>query len=79
MPKLGKKEDFWTFHFDGSKTKEGARVCCVLHGPKKKKTLITCKLEFECTNNVTKYEALIQGLNKAIDLGVRDIKVYGDS
>jgi len=47
--------------------------------PKKNKTLITCRLEFECTNNVSEYEALIRGLKKAIDLGVKDLKVYGDS
>ena len=47
--------------------------------PKKNKTLIACRLEFECTNNVAEYEALIQGLKKAIDLDVKDLKVYGDS
>ena len=31
-----KKEDFWTLHFDESKTKEGAGVGCVLIDPKKK-------------------------------------------
>ena len=76
---LNKKEDLWTLHFDGSKTKEGARVGCVLVDPKKNKTLITCRLEFECTNNVAKYEALIQGSKKVVDLGVKDLKVYGDS
>ena len=74
-----KKEDFRTLYFDGSKTKEGVEVGCVLVNPKKNKTLITCRLEFECTNNVAEYEALIQGLKKAIDLGVKDLKVYGDS
>ena len=53
------KEDCWTLYFDGSKTKEGVGICCVLIDPKKNKTLITCKLEFECTNNMVEYEALI--------------------
>lgn len=74
-----KKEDFWTLYFDGSKTKEGVGVGCVLTDPKKNKTSIACSIEFECTNNVAEYEALIQGLKKAIDLGVKDLKVYGDS
>ena len=65
-------------YFNESKTKEGAGVGCVLIDPKKNKTLIACRLEFECTNNVAEYEALIQGLKKAIDLGVKDLKVYGD-
>jgi len=31
------------------------------------------------TNNTTKYEALIQGLEKAIDLRVRKIQIFDDS
>ena len=74
-----KKEDFWTLHFVRSKTKEGTGVGCVLIDPKKNTTLIACMLEFECTNNIAEYEALIQGLNKAIELSIQDLKVYGDS
>ena len=73
MSKIEKKEDFWTLYFDDSKTKEGNGVGCVIIDPKKNKTLITCRLEFECTNNVTEYEALIQGLKKDIDLDVKDL------
>jgi ribonuclease HI len=47
--------------------------------PKKNKILIACRLEFECNNNVVEYEALIQGLRKEIDLGVKNMKVFGDS
>jgi hypothetical protein len=78
-PELGEKEEFWTLHFDGSKTKEGARLGCVLIDPEKNKTLIACILEFDCTNNIADYEALIQGLRKDIDMGVKDLKVCGDS
>ena len=74
-----KKEYFWTLHFDGSKTKEGTGVGYMLIDPKKNKTLIACRLEFKCTNDIAEYEALIQGLKKAIDLSVKDLKVYGDS
>ena len=37
------------------------------------------RLEFECTNNTAEYEALVQGLKKAIELKVKNLKVYGDS
>ena len=47
---------------------------CVLIDPEKNKHFLSCRLEFECTNNTTEYEALVQGLKKAIEL-----KVYGDS
>ena len=47
--------------------------------PKKNKHFLSCRLEFECTNNTTEYEALVQGLKKAIELKVKNMKVYGDS
>jgi ribonuclease HI len=68
-----------TLHFDGSKSQEGACVGFVLKNPKGNKTLIACRLEFQYTNNVGEYEALIQGLKKAIDLKVKLLKVIGDS
>jgi hypothetical protein len=37
------------------------------------------RLEFHCTNNIVEYEALILGLNLAIDKGVTHLKVKGDS
>ena len=39
----------------------------------------SCHLESKCTNNNVKYEALIQGLGKAIDLKVKSIEVFGES
>ena len=37
------------------------------------------RLEFSCTNNVAEYEALILGLNLAIDKGATILEVKGDS
>jgi hypothetical protein len=36
-------------------------------------------MESKCTNKDAKYEALIQGLRKTIDLKVKIIEVFGDS
>jgi len=69
----------WVLYLDGSKCKEGAGAGCILTDPEGNKNLVACRLEFECTNNTTEYEALIQGLEKAIDLRVRKIKFFGDS
>ena len=52
---------------------------CVLIDPKKNKHFISCRLEFECTDNIAEYEALVQGLRKSIELKVENLKVYGDS
>ena len=65
--------------FDGSRSKEGTSVGCVLIDPKGIKTMISCRLEFECTNNMAEYEALFQGLVKAIDMGAKAIECVGDS
>ncbi|XP_043693052.1 uncharacterized protein LOC122643500 [Telopea speciosissima] len=37
------------------------------------------RLEFSCTNNITKYEACAIGLEMALSVGVEKIKVFGDS
>ena len=68
----------WTLYFDGSKNKEGVGVGCLLIDPSGNRTMITCHLEFECTNNVAQYEALIQGLRKELDLQVICIEVFED-
>ena len=48
--------DFWTICFYGSKTLEGSGVGCVLIDPKKNKHFLSCRLEFECTNNTAREE-----------------------
>ena len=71
--------DFWTLFFYGSKTLEGSGAVCVLIDPKNNKHFLSCRLEFECTNNTAEYEALVQGLRKAIELKANNLKVFGDS
>ena len=58
---------------------EGLGDGCVLVDPKKNKHFLSCILAFECNNNTAKYEALVQGLRKSIELKVKNLKVYGDS
>jgi len=41
--------------------------------------MLSCRLEFECTNNTAEHEALIQGLYKEIGLNIQYLKVFGDS
>jgi ribonuclease HI len=51
----------------------------VLINPAGNKTLIACRLEFECKNNTSEYEALLQGLRKALDLNIQNLTIFGDS
>jgi ribonuclease HI len=73
------ENQIWSLYFDGSKSKEGAGVGCIIIDPTGNKTLLACRLEFECTNNVAEYEALLQGLRKALDMRIQNLIVFGDS
>jgi ribonuclease HI len=73
------RNQIWSLYFDGSKSKEGAGSGCVIIDPAGNKTLIACRLEFECTNNTAEYEALLQGLRKASDMNIQNLTVFGDS
>ena len=45
------KSLFWSLYFDGSKSNDGTGVRCILIDPEGEKTMLSCRLEFECTNN----------------------------
>ena len=47
--------------------------------PKKEEFFLEFKLNFETTNNVSKYEELIFGLEAAKRMGITRIPVYRDS
>jgi hypothetical protein len=64
------ENQIWSLYFDGSKSKEGAGVGYVIIDPAGNKTLLARRLEFECTNNIAEYEALLQGLRKALDMHI---------
>jgi hypothetical protein len=74
----GFRSQMWTLYFDGSKSQEGSGVGCILIDPKGKQNFMSCRLEFECTNNIVEYEALVQGLRKAKDLNVKELKFFKD-
>ena len=78
-PHLDLNDGCWSLYFDGSKSKEGAGAGCLPIDPYEKRYFIACRLEFDCTNNIAEYEALIQGLKKAIDLEAKALVVLGDS
>uniref|UniRef100_A0A2N9FPS7 Integrase catalytic domain-containing protein n=1 Tax=Fagus sylvatica TaxID=28930 RepID=A0A2N9FPS7_FAGSY len=60
-----------------SQTKIG--IGAVLVSPKGQQTPIAVKLGFDCTNNMTEYEACIVGLQAALEFGAYELEVFGDS
>uniref|UniRef100_M1B723 RNase H family protein n=1 Tax=Solanum tuberosum TaxID=4113 RepID=M1B723_SOLTU len=69
----------WQLYFDGAITRKGTGIGAFLISPTGQHYPATARLRFFCTNNTTEYEAFIMGLNMAIDLGVQELIVLGDS
>jgi ribonuclease HI len=69
----------WKMFFDGASSKEGVGAGVVLVSPTQETIALSYKLEFEATNNVAEYEALVLGLRAAKDMGIEEISVFGDA
>lgn len=66
-------------HFNGSLMKTGARMGLVFISPLGLRMRYVIHVHFPTSNNVAKYEALINVLCIAIELGIRWLDVRGDS
>jgi ribonuclease HI len=65
--------------FDGSLMKTGAGAGLLFISPLGKHLRYVLRLHFPASNNVAEYEALVNGLCIAIELGVRRLDAHGDS
>jgi ribonuclease HI len=65
--------------FDGSLMKTGAGAGLLFISPLGKHLRYVLRLHFPASNNVAEYEALVNGLRIAIELGVRRLDTRGDS
>jgi hypothetical protein len=57
-----KDTEAWTVFCDGSWGTFGAGAAAILVAPSKVRTCYAIKLDFNCTNNIAEYEALLLGL-----------------
>jgi ribonuclease HI len=69
----------WKMFFDGASYKEGVGAGVVFVSPAQETTSLSYKLEFEATNNVAEYEALVLGSRAAKDMGIEEISMFGDA
>jgi ribonuclease HI len=69
----------WKMFFDGAYSKEGVGVGVVFISPTKEIIYLSYKLEFEITNNVAEYEALVLGLRASKDTRIEELAVSGDA
>jgi ribonuclease HI len=65
--------------FDGSLMKTGAGAGLLFISPLGKHLRYVLRLHFPASNNVAEYEALVNGLRIAIELGVSRLDARGDS
>jgi ribonuclease HI len=66
-------------YFDVSSSREGYGVGIFLISPAQEVITLSYKLEFETTNNISEYEALVLGLRDAKDMAIDSLAVFGDS
>ena len=79
MPPAVIDQKYWMMYFDGSLMKKGTSTGLVFISPLGVRMRYMVRIHFPSSNNVAKYETLINGLRIAIELGIRRLDVRGDS
>jgi ribonuclease HI len=79
LPTAPIQAELWTMYFDGSLMKTGAGTGLLFVSPLRKHVRYVIRLHFLASNNMAEYEALVNGLHIAIELGVRRLDARGDS
>ena len=73
------QSECWALYFDRSLMKTGAGAGLVFISPLGVRIRYAIWLHFPASNNAVEYEALINGLHIAIELGIKRLDVRGDS
>jgi ribonuclease HI len=79
LPTAPIQPELWTMFFDGSLMKTGAGAGLLFISPLGKHLRYVLRLHFPASNNVAEYEALVNGLRIAVELGARRLDARGDS
>jgi hypothetical protein len=69
----------WKMFFDGASSSEGTGTEVVFMSPSQETISLSYKMEFETTNNVAEYEALVLGMRAAKEMGIREMAVFRDA
>ncbi|XP_077252367.1 uncharacterized protein LOC143891714 [Tasmannia lanceolata] len=71
-------EALWEVHVDGSSNKAGCGAGLVLTGPDGFALDYALRFGFRASNNEAEYEALLAGMNLAVQTGAQRLKAYCD-
>jgi hypothetical protein len=69
----------WVIYVDGSSTKKKGGAGIVLFTPDGEELSSSITMEFKTTNNEVEYEAVVAGLELALELGADSVEVRSDS
>ena len=69
----------WKLYFDGAANMYGCGIGAVLVSPQGDQFPTSARLTFPYTNNIAEYEACIMGLKMAVEMGIEELEVFGDS
>uniref|UniRef100_A0A2N9GLY1 Integrase catalytic domain-containing protein n=1 Tax=Fagus sylvatica TaxID=28930 RepID=A0A2N9GLY1_FAGSY len=75
----GEDNSIWTLNFDGSSTSVSSGAGVVLNREDGETIAKSFKLDFPCSNNASEYETYITGLAIAHGMGIKHLRVIGDS
>jgi ribonuclease HI len=79
LPTAPIQPKLWIMYFDGSLMKTRAGAGLLFISPLGEHVRYVLRLHFPASNNVAEYEALVNGLRIAVELGVRCLDARGDS
>ena len=79
LPTPNVTHEYWTMYFDRSVMVPGSGARVVLISSNGSRLRYAICLHFSASNNAAEYEALINGLRIAIELGATRLYVRGDS
>ena len=65
--------------FDSSSIANSGGARMVLYHNGEETVALSFKLEFPCSNNTAEYEAYLTGLATALEMGIKHLKVVGNS
>ena len=76
---VGLADSVWALKFDGSSTATSVGVGIILYKDVGEAVTKSFKFDFPCSNNATEYEAYLAGLAIAYEMGIKHLRVIGDS
>ena len=69
----------WNLFVDGASNEQGSGAGVVIITPRGRKLHYALRMEFAATNNDAEYEAVIVGLELALEIGVGSLCLHSDS